>query len=417
MWILFYYILKIPKKQILGMIDTELKYRNYGGEKMEQTQVKILAVGDPAVYGYVEEKFEIISQYEKTKGIKIGFDIVEWKDYYDTMMEAFKGNGGYDIVMVAGHLWLRDFVSKGYLAPVEYPNTSNYHQQDILPVIRREMEIDGKDYLYPSFCDGHILLYRKSILKEVMGGLPNKVITTDELINMAKQCSNWKGMKGIALKAHPSEIFLDFLPYLRNEGIDAFDEHTHKPTFNNEKGRSALKKYISLKEHAPLDTNKYGNEEVKRSFQNLETLLAVTWGGQLGFVLNEDCKEIEDVGFSALDTAWNVTWSFGINRASSNWKESNRFLQYITSKEVDRIIGGYAGAPVRQSTYKTDHHLYNWYDILLKMIEKHAKPLPQMENSGEIFGVLYNWISQAFDGKCGAKEALDEAEREINALV
>ncbi|SET25192.1 multiple sugar transport system substrate-binding protein [Natronincola peptidivorans] len=384
---------------------------------MEIKQLNILAVGDPAVYGYVEEKFQIISQYEKRNNLKVHFHIVEWEKYYDTMMQAFEGKENYDVVMVAGHLWLKDFASKGYLAPVKYPDNDDYHKEDILPVIREEMELEGKPYLYPSFCDGHIVLYRKSILKERIGYLPNKVISTDELINIVQQCDGLKEMKGFALKAHPSEIFLDFLPYLRAEGIDAFDENTCKPTFNNEKGERALEKYISLKKYAPSDTNSYGNDEVKKAFQNLEAVVAVTWGGQLGFVLNEGCKDIEDIGFAALETGWNVTWSFGINHSSSNWEAANEFLQYISSKEIDRRIGGYAGAPVRRSTYKVDRHLYNWYDVLLEMIENYAKPLPQMNNSGNIFGVLYDCTNQAFNNQCSIKEALDKAEKQIQTLI
>lgn len=379
--------------------------------------LKVLAVGDPAVYAYVDDKYNILSKFnEDNKDFSVNFNILPWNDYYYSMMEAFEGKKDYDIVMVAGHLWLKDFVHKGFLAKVDEDQSEDYDYEDILPIIREEIEIDKAQYLYPSFCDGHVVLYRKSIVQKVLGRCPEKVITTDELINMAWNCNGYNGMNGIVLKAHPNEIFLDFLPYIRNEGIDAVDISTGNPTFNNEKGKRAFKKYMSLKAIAPVDTAAFGNDEVKNAFQKKQGVFAVTWGGQLGVVLGKNCIEKEDIGFSALKTSWNVTWSFGINNKSDKKEEANIFLRYITSKEVDRIVGAYAGSPVRKSTYIEDKDKYNWYDMHLELIEKYARPLPQLLNSGAKLGVIYEALAKAFSGKTTAKDAFKEAENKFMQL-
>lgn len=373
--------------------------------------LKVLAVGDPAVYGYVDNKYEILSKFnEHNKDFSVDFHIVDWNDYYSTMMETFEGKKDYDIVMVAGHLWLKDFVDKGFLAKSDGEHSVEYHYEDILPVIREEIEVDKVQYLYPSFCDGHVVLYRKSIVQKNLGKCPENAISTDELIDMACKCNGYNGMKGISLKAHPSEIFLDFLPYLRNEGTDAVDENNGTPIFNNEKGERALKKYISLKAIAPVETATFGNQEVKNAFQKKQCVFAVTWGGQLGVVLGEGCIEKEDIGFTALKTSWNVTWSFGISSLSNKKAEANKFLKYITSKEVDKVVGAYAGSPVRKSTYLEDKDKYNWYDIHLQLIEEYAHPLPSLSNAGAKFGVIYEALTKAFGGETTIKDALKEAE-------
>lgn len=359
------------------------------------SKVKVLAVGDPAVYAYTDERFQVLSGWDD----KVQFDIVPWEKYYDTMLEVFDGKKSYDIVMVAGHLWLKDFVEKGYLTDLDTELCDDYDYNDILPVIRNELEIDGKRYLYPSFCDGHILLYRKSVLRELIDKELEEAISTDEIIKIASLCDGYRGMKGIALKAHESEIFLDFLPYLRNEGIDAFYEDTHECTLEREEWSRALKKYKELKKFAPEDTNTYGNDGVKEAFQNKKVAMTVTWGGQLGSVLTNECENINDVGFSALKTSWNVTWSFAITKNSDKKYEAEKFLQYLTSKKVDRIVGAYAGSPVRKSTYISDNEKYGWYDIHLKLIQSYAKPLPSMLNAGEKTGKLYKYISDNFNLK------------------
>ncbi|MFT5872038.1 MAG: multiple sugar transport system substrate-binding protein [Clostridium sp.] len=376
--------------------------------------LKVLAVDDPAVYAYTDKRYNLVNNFKGD--FTVDFNIVPWSEYYGTMMEAFEGKREYDIVMIAGHLWLKDFINKGYIAPVEALKDCGYNYEDILPVIREEIELDGVQYLYPSFCDGHVVLYRKSIVEKVLGKLPGKVITTDELIDMAAFCNGYNGMRGIALKADPSEIFLDFIPYLRNEGVDAINKTTLAPEFNNAKGQRALKKYLSLKAFAPTNTGSFGNEELKNAFQKKECVLAVTWGGQLGTILGEGCADVEDIGFAALKTSWNVTWSFAINNLSDKKAEANEFLKYITSKAADRVVGGYAGSPVRKSTYLADRNKYNWYDMHLELIEKYARPLPGLLKAGDKFGVLYDAIGKAFNSEITIVDCLEQAEDKINKI-
>lgn len=369
------------------------------------SKIRVLAVADPAVYVYTEERFKILEPWKD----KVEFNIVPWAEYYNKIMETFQGKDEYDIVMMAGHLWLKDFVSKGYISEVSKDVPEEYDYEDILPVIREELKIDNKKYGYPSFCDGHILMYRKS----KVGREPEEAISTDELIKLVKDFKYTDEMDAIALKAHPSEGFLDFLPYLRNEGIDVFDEKTEKPIFNCDKGVLALEKYCSLKDLAIKDTDKFDNDKVREAFQRKKVALAVTWGGQLAFVMNEECLEKEDVGFSALKTSWNVTWSFVINSKSKRKKLAEEFLMYLSSKEVDRIIGGYAGSPVRKSTYEMDMDKYPWYKVHLKLIENYAKPLPSLIDSGAKLDNMYSCVDEAFNKRKDIKVALNEAESRI----
>lgn len=385
---------------------------------MNSKKVRVLAVGDPAVEVYVDKNYKILDRWKENSNLDIDFNIVPWESYYNTMMEDFKAEEpNYDIVMVAGHFWLRDFVENKFISPMDdYMNLlpKDYEYEDILPIIREEMKLDGHHYLLPSFCDGHMVLYRKSIVKEVLGYLPKECITIDELISMVEKVDGFKGLRGIALKAHVSEILTDFLPYLRNEDIDLFDED-HKPSFYNDKGIKALNKYIALRRYAPVDTNEFGNVEIKNQIQQKKAVFAITWGGQLGVVLNEQCKELEDIGFATLDRPWNVTWSFALNNNSKNKEEAVRFLSYLTSKDIDKLVGSYAGSPVRKSTYldERERSKCSWYDAHLEMVEKYAKPLPSLKGSGEILGILYEYISKAFNHELSAEEALKTAHEKI----
>lgn len=376
-------------------------------------KLKVLAVGDPAVYAYTDSKNSIVDKFNDQHCMNVDFKIVSFTDYYSTMIQSLEKTHEYDVVMIAGHLWLKDFVQRGFLAKVNYPNTSSYNKKDILSNVLKEMKFNEETYLYPSFCDGHILVYRKSVIEGELGCKLSNVVDVEAISSLAEKSNGVYGMHGLALKAHPSEIFLDYLPYLRNEGVDAFDAKTLQPTFNNKAGITSLRRYINLRRFTPKETITFGNDEIREKFQQKQVAMAVTWGGQLGFIMDDRCMNKEDVGFAAVKTAWNVTWSFAIDKQSPNQKLANLFLAYLTSNEVDRVVGQYAGSPVRKQTYLNDYENYPWYLVHLELINNYAKPLPMMNNSNDKYGPLYEHIYHALVGEQTPEEALEQAEKKI----
>lgn len=69
--------------------------------------------------------------------------------------------------MVAGHLWLPELLAKELVVPLLVP------KEELLEKILDEITVENKQYLSPSFCDGHLFVYRKNILKN-MGSIYQK---------------------------------------------------------------------------------------------------------------------------------------------------------------------------------------------------------------------------------------------------
>ncbi len=374
----------------------------------EKIILKVLAVNDPAVEVYVDKKYGILDKYADDS-VSVEFDIIPWEKYSGTMLKTFNGEIPYDIIMVAGHLWLADIVQKEYLEPIYYDF------EDILPVISEEMRYQGTTYLSPSFCDGHMIIYQKSILKSVLGKLPEPVISVDEFIDITQKLGKSGLSAPIALKAHPSEIFLDALPYLRSTGLDVYQFEDGRVICNIGSMETGLAKYLKLKAYAPADTNTFGNDEIRDILSQKKAAMAVTWSGQLG-VVNREFEKVEDLGFSTFDTAWNVTWSFGIAKTSRNKEKAMEFLNYLRSKQVDNLVGTYCGAPVRKSNYIEGRVRQPWYKVQLEMIEKHARPFAGIVQAQLKNNILYEEIYRAFIGEKQAACALGDAESRIKAL-
>jgi multiple sugar transport system substrate-binding protein len=336
--------------------------------------LRVLAVGDPAVYGYTNKEFQIIENYEKSNNIKIVFDIVEWEVYYNTLLQSFL-RYNYDIVMIAGHLWLTDFVSKGYLSEINVEKDEEYDYEDFVDTIRNELVLYNKQYLLPSFCDGHMLAYRKDKMS-FKQAQSISILDTLSKINVGETC----------LKAHPSELFLDMLPYLRGFGVEPFGSDG-KSLFDKNKMIHAMRHYKNMVKLSVDNTLSYGNKEVLEAIQSNQVNCAVSWGGQIGQILNEKCIEPNNLDFIGLEESWNVTWSFAFPKIGRNKKEALAFVKYLTSKKIDRIIGAYCGNPTRRSTFLIDQDKYPWYKNLFLMI-KNAKPLPNVSNTGNIIGIF-----------------------------
>ncbi len=372
---------------------------------MDGTLVKVLAVADPAVAVYADKKLNILNEFDG----RVQFDVVPWAEYYKTMSEVFAGQAYYDVIMVAGHLWLRDFAEKGYLAPIEL------EEEDILPAIVQEMKYGDKSYLSPSFCDGHMIVYRKSIVNYKLGKDFRDVITPNEYIEAALCIGQMGDMGAVAMKAHQSEIFTDALPFLRMGGQDVYDPDTLSVNCNNPTVINGLKSYCLLKQAARRNTDTFGNEQTAEAIRQKRAAMAVTWSGQLGVVYNDGCLDKEDLGFATFSTAWNVSWSFAISSNSTNKEKANELLRYLRSPGIDAIAGGYSGAPVRKQSYLNGMERYPWYSCQLSMIE-HARPIPAIRYAGDKNNVFYEEIAEAFAGRKTPEKAMADAEARINRI-
>jgi multiple sugar transport system substrate-binding protein len=372
---------------------------------MGKELLKVLAVDDPAVSAYTDEKLGLMKGFD----MDVQFDAVPWSVYYDTMLQVFRGEKEYDIVMVAGHLWLRDFVEKGYLAEI------SYDMEDILPVIAKEMQCGGKTYLSPSFCDGHIITYRKSVVKEILGKELPVVVTPQEFVEAAEKIAAATGKPAVALKADESEIFTDAIPFMRMYGKDVYDPESHKAVCDEPEIIRGLEQYCGLKKIALDGTEKFGNGEIADAIRQRKAPIVTTWSGQMGVVYDDGCEEKEDLGYATFSTAWNVSWSFAVSAVSKKKKEAEALLAYLRSPEVDRVAGSVSGAPVRKGSYTAGMEQYPWYACQLQMMER-AVALPNMVNAGDKNGVFYHEIAEAFAGNKTPEQAMKDAKEAVNRI-
>ncbi len=390
--------------------------------------VRVLGVGDPAVYAYTDEDLDILGQWRRDSGGEVSFEIVPWDRYLGTLSVQFEsGEPSYDIIMLPGHLWLPEFVEAGRLAPLgsQVARIPSADWDDLKPFVRDELRYRDEYYLMPSFTDGHVVFYRSDLAIGAglgdggaaagAGGPAPGLITPVELGELAMR-NDSAGHRGIALKADPSEIFLDWLPYLWAFGGDLLSPDG-RPVFASPAGVESLEFYRALREVAPADTDRYGNEQVAEALRDGRVAMATSWGGQAGFIYTADGGFRTDLTAATFEKPWNVVWSFGVLAASPDVPAAFEFLRYLSGAEVDAKVGRYAGSPVRSSTYAADRQSVPWYPVQEDMLDR-ASRLPRHPRMNAILPAVTEKLVACFSGDLPAQDALDQAAAAVeNALA
>lgn len=374
-------------------------------------QIKILAVNDPAVNAYLHEADNgITKMWEEQNHMKVIIDIVEWSLYKDTLDQVLQGHDGtFDIIMNPGNFWLPELAEGKLIVPLDRYLT-DYDLDGIMDSILDEMRYNDRIYMLPSFSDGHILFYRKDILKD-KGIIEDKhSISIQELLELVQRLENDKPV--IALKSDVSEILLDFIPFLWERGV----ELTDKPPYfsDEEKTLLALRDYLAFKPYCPNGIEQCGNQEVKKAIQKGEVAIGISWGAQAADILNpKENPYAENIDFMTYENPCNTTWGFAVASNSREKEASVSYLKFITNEANDKQVGRISGGPVRKTTYQDadEQHFCPWYDVQFEMLKK-ARNIPKSVEFAQISFRLYSLLHHLFTGKITSEQFAETCKKD-----
>lgn len=379
--------------------------------------VKLLSVGDPAVFAYVDSDLGLLERCRSLTGLQLDFDILPWDQYGERVFAVASGEAsGYDVIMIPGQLWLPRFAENNWLRPLSASgplNRPEYNSSDILPAVADEMRYRDVPYLVPSFSDGHILYSHQGLSRLTDGesGRADVLLFADAAFRSRGAAVG--SPSPMILKKAPSEIFLDWLPYLRSFGGEfLLDDGT--PGFAGVEGRRAAAYYRELARESNPAIAPYGNEEVAQAIREHSVEFAVSWGGQAGLIVDDRSRPT--LSYATLTHPWNVTWSFGILKNSTDPLAAEEVLAVLSDSHSDRVIGQYAGSPSRASSY-ADPRLREtcpWFSAQEDLIRT-AKPLPSRPDLAALLGPISAALTDIVDNDMPIEARLAEAAREISA--
>jgi multiple sugar transport system substrate-binding protein len=346
--------------------------------------------------------------------------IVPWAEY-QPMMESslMEETSSYQAVCVPGHIWLPGLVSNNWLADfdsllpeIDPIARQTYQPEDIILSVANECKLNGKQYILPLFTDGHLIFYRKDLLN-LNSAADVPIINPFDLPQILEKNTKIDDIFPFALKAHPSEILLDWLPYLWAAGGKVWDSQKQQPLFNSPEAVKALEFYVSLKSFCPKNTHTFGNQEISDYLKSGRVMMAASWGGQAALILDEGNPYRDLLGTALFTSPWNATWGISIpqNQPMERKVEILSTLFRAASPQQDREVTRVAGSPVRYSSYSDDQlSRYSWLETQQQMLNR-CQMLPTDPKFSKYLGPLYEAVYQAFIGEISPAEALLKVAR------
>ncbi len=326
------------------------------------------------------------------------------------------------------------YVSKGLLQPLSQffgdPTLvmPDYDPDDIAEAYLVSGSVVGGDkgylegpmqglYGVPFGAETSILAYRTDIFEENNLQVPE---TYDELLETAQWINeNVEGVAGITSRGSAGhQVVHAWLLHLSPFGGSVFDEN-FEPIVNNEAGVAAANTLATILANSPPGVEAFGFGESVNSF--LQGEAAMFLDAHKIAAQSRDpnqSKVIGKVGFALHPTqatcgAETGGQAMGIPANSQNKEAAFLFIQWMTSKAIDKKLAEIGGDVIRNSTLADPalQAMYSEYPVLLEQLkcaDTDWRPLiPEWGAiNAPILGVK---LSEFATGQKDAQTALDEA--------
>jgi multiple sugar transport system substrate-binding protein len=384
---------------------------------------------------------KLIPQFTKETGIKVEVDMLQYMRLHDRqVLEMGKPKGEFDVIAWVV-MWKSEYGMKGMLTPMAnfLSNPSlvdpTYDFDDIVEAYRVNGGVIGgtKPYLdgkgaalvgIPFSAQTSMMAYRKDLLEQAGVKVPT---TYDELAEAVKIIKTKTGVGGLTGRAQSGHHCTDFfLTHFAPQGGRILDEN-YRPIFNGPEGLKTLEYLKIFVENGPTGMTGYSYAEMKNSFVQ----------GDAAFYLDdskirktaEDPKKsriVGKVGYALhpkgkVNASGTGGFAMGIPANAKNKKAGFLFIQWFTSKRIDRMLADMGGDPIRVSTMQDPvlQKKFPEYPALVKQLpyaETDWRPLlPEWgQMDSQIIGVAVN---EYLTGNKSAQAALDEAAAKIEELL
>jgi len=376
-------------------------------------------------FGWIEKK---IKEFEKTHpGVFIHLRPLKW-DYGHIELRAAAAAGiNPDIAPIAADY---DFIARGFLEPVdEYFPTEELKKYE--PRAIEAVTYNERIYGFPWFITTYGMFVNREMFQAKNAAIPeNGRWTYDEFVSALQKVTLNQGEKN---KSYGFNLFLSPGSYqvwgfLTMDGAEIFDEYGNF-VLNSPEGVSALTKVVDLAtKYQVVSLEEYGNLEETRVWDDFceKQKIAVYPAGMWAIkVLSDRYKSGKGFDFDILHYpkgkkeafAFAQVAGYAIFKQRDEKKKAicAKFIKHITSEDEQAELANYGVFPVY--TQALERSIQNPIMKRMKEILDAAKNLPKVKNWHKIDEELSAQIRLALLSQKTPSEALEDAEKNINAIL
>ncbi|WP_016700793.1 ABC transporter substrate-binding protein [Actinoalloteichus spitiensis] len=277
------------------------------------------------------------------------------------------GGSEYDIVMISNYetqMWAEN----GWLVNLQpyIDDNPEYDDADFIPTIRESLSYEGDMYSVPFYGESSFLVYREDLFEEAGLTMPEQPTWTEiaEFASVLDDPAN--GRSGICLRglAGWGENLAPLGTVIHTFGGRWFDEEWNA-ALDSPETAAAVQFYVDLvREHGQPGAATSGYTDCLTRYSQGQTAMWYDATAMVSAV--EDPSESLVAGQSGYAPApvqetdgagWLYSWSLSIPETSEHKDEAWRFIQWVTDKDYQRLVGeelGWSRVPpgARLSTYE-----------------------------------------------------------------
>jgi multiple sugar transport system substrate-binding protein len=397
------------------------------GPIFAQKAVKLVIAGRDGDYGnamqvavdaYKIEHPEVTIELLKLSGDDI---------YQKTVIDLKSGTGTYDLILIDDPKAMQ-YQKAGWLEDLDamYKKAGKKVDADFIAsamdLCRYPNGAKGKLYGLPFVGNVSLFAYRADLFAKY--GLAEPKTWTDVLA-AAKKISAGEGdaVTGVVfrgVKGNP--IVTAYLPMFWAFGGEILDKNG-KPTLASPEGVKAIDYFLELAKYAPKGTPMNNTAQVR------DTLLAggagiapEVWPAWLGAMEDPNKSKVAGkvrVTKHPAEVAKSASmigiWHISIPAASKQKQAAFDFLQFVTSKEIQKKMAMDVGLPPSRASIYDDADILKlrpWYPAIREALAS-GKARPRTLYWAEIENILGGYLQQALIGEKTGAEALKEANLKI----
>ncbi len=374
---------------------------------------------------------KVVKRFEEQNDIRVNIlrQPANSQQQLQGLMVSLKSKQTNPDVFLMDVAWVGLFSAAGWLTPLERMDRDPFFSD----LLNKTDVYDGKLMAVPVYLDGGILYYRKDLLKEAGLGGPPK--TWRELAESGRRVQKKMrkkdpGFFGFVWQGAQYEgLMVNFLEFAGKEGGLVLKKENGEVQVDlpaNVDALSFMYDLIWKYEISPPSTyTEMQEEEVRTYFQAGSAMYERNWPYAWSLHQADDSPVKGKVGIAPLpDKEGGTTVStlggyhIGISRYTDRKAAARKFLDFVTSREAQRMVVLELGwNPGRRDLYDDEKildkypHFKNFKEIFRK-----ARPRPVIPYYIQVSNVMQMYISGTLARNRKPEEALKRAQKEIDVL-
>ncbi len=352
--------------------------------------------------------------------------------FHDLLTQKLKNRSRDVDVFFMDVIWPPEFASAGWAMPLD-DLLSPSGKEEFLESSILANTYKGKLYGIPLFIDAGVLYYRKDLLKKY-GFRPPK--TWNEMVSQSKKIVLKEIKRGSSIYGYSGQfkqyegLVCDMMEFILSNNGRIIDPETGDSAVHERPAIEAVR-FVRDKiigRAAPVGVLTYQEPESLDLFIQGRAVFHRNWPYAWEVANNPERSSIAGkVGIAKLPRfrrgkSYSALggWQLGISSYSENKDAAFRFVRFLTSERIQKLLAVKSGkAPSRKALYtdaeviQANPHFSEMKDVFLS-----AWPRPRTPLYPAVSSVLQRYFSKAIsDSESDIEKEAGEASDEINRLL